>query len=70
MSAPLENRILRVMERDHLPRQDVLSRMDRQLDDKIKMRLCDAVIVNDDKTPLLPQVLALHEKLLGLARLT
>lgn len=68
VSAPLENRILRVMERDHLPRQDVLSRMDRQLDDRIKMRLCDAVIVNDDKTPLLPQVLALHEKLLGLAR--
>lgn len=70
VSAPLETRILRVMERDHLTRQDVLSRMDRQLDDNIKTRLCDAVIVNDDKTPLLPQVLALHEKLLGLARLT
>lgn len=70
VSAPLEIRILRVMERDHFSRQDVLSRVDRQLDDNIKLRLCDAVIVNDDKTPLLPQVLALHEKLLGLARLT
>jgi dephospho-CoA kinase len=69
VTAPLEIRICRVMERDEITRKDVLLRMERQMDDGIKMRLCDAVIVNDDKIPILPQVLALHEKLLGLARL-
>jgi dephospho-CoA kinase len=28
------------------------------------MRLCDAVIINDDQHPVLPQVLELHQRLL------
>jgi dephospho-CoA kinase len=70
VTAPLETRIQRVMDRDHLSRNEVLKRMDRQLDEQIKMKLCDAILVNNDKTPLLPQVLAMHEKLLGLAGLS
>lgn len=64
VTAPLEIRINRVIKRDGLTKQEILARMSRQIDDNIKMRLCDEVILNDDKTPLLPQVLALHEKLL------
>ncbi|MBL7698018.1 MAG: dephospho-CoA kinase [Chitinophagaceae bacterium] len=61
VSAPLELRIERAMQRDNLTRRQVLDRMDRQINETIKMRLCDFVIVNDAKKPVIPQVLKLHE---------
>jgi dephospho-CoA kinase len=68
VSAPVELRIKRAMQRDNLTRQQVLDRMDRQINETIKMRLCDFVIVNDTKKPVIPQVLKLHEKLLDFAK--
>ena len=65
--APSALRIHRTMQRDHTSREDVLRRMKNQIDEDIKMKLCDAVIVNDEQQPILPQVLALHEKLTRLA---
>lgn len=62
VSAPLELRIERAMQRDKLTRRQVLDRMDRQINETIKMRLCDFVIVNDTKKPVIAQVLKLHEK--------
>jgi dephospho-CoA kinase len=53
------------MQRDKVDREEVLARMSRQIDDSIKMRLCDWVIRNDEQEPLLAQVLAIHEKLLN-----
>jgi dephospho-CoA kinase len=41
--------------------------MATQLQDTIKLKLCDFVIVNDERVGLLPQVLSLHEKLMQLA---
>ncbi|MFM7770897.1 MAG: dephospho-CoA kinase [Bacteroidota bacterium] len=64
VTAPVELRINRVMKRDKLTREEVQSRMQQQIEDRIKIKLCDYLIVNDDSKPLLPQVLALHEKLL------
>jgi dephospho-CoA kinase len=63
ISAPVELRIQRAMQRDNLTRQQVQDRMDRQINETIKMRLCDYVIVNDEKKPVIAQVLKLHEKL-------
>jgi dephospho-CoA kinase len=65
--APLSLRIHRTMERDRLTREEVLQRMRYQIDEEIKMRLCDAVIHNDGVQAVLPQVLALHQQLLTLA---
>jgi dephospho-CoA kinase len=65
--APLSLRIHRTMERDHLSREDVLQRMRYQIDEEIKMSLCDAVIQNDGQQAVLPQVLSLHERLLKLS---
>jgi dephospho-CoA kinase len=65
--APATLRIHRTMQRDHSTREAVLQRMHNQIDEEIKMRLCDAVIQNDGGQAILPQVLALHERLLGLA---
>lgn len=62
VSAPQAIRIKRVMERDAVTRDEVLSRMRRQIDEQIKMRLCDFVIINDDRQMLIEQVLPLHER--------
>ncbi|WP_153798727.1 dephospho-CoA kinase [Foetidibacter luteolus] len=62
--APQPLRIKRVMDRDNISRQDVMARMGRQVDDSIKMRLCDFVIVNDEQQLVLPQVVNLHKELL------
>ena len=60
--APL--RIRRTMQRDGSDRQAVLDRMNRQIEESIKMKLCDIVLNNDEQQLLLPQVLQLHEHLL------
>ncbi|MBQ8673622.1 MAG: dephospho-CoA kinase [Bacteroides sp.] len=59
VDAPLEVRIARAMKRDRSSRQQVEQRIRRQMDNKQKRRQADYVIVNDDNTPLIPQVLAL-----------
>jgi len=66
--APKALRLQRAMHRDHITRQEVLDRMDRQIDEQLKMKLCDFVIINDEQQPVLPQVLQLHEKFLSLSK--
>ena len=61
--APQALRIHRVMQRDNVTREQVLQRMANQIEESVKMRLCDFVVVNDDQQLVLPQVLALHERL-------
>ena len=60
--APQHIRINRVMQRDGVSREEVLDRMKRQIQEEVKMRLCDFVIVNDDQRLLIPQVLQLHQQ--------
>lgn len=68
VSAPKHLRIHRVMQRDGVTREAVIKRMDNQIEESLKMRLCDAVITNDDQQLVVPQVLALHEQLLQKAK--
>lgn len=65
--APTALRIRRTMQRDTITREAVLARMNRQIDENIKMKLCHAIILNDEQHLVIPQVIALHEKLLALA---
>ena len=65
--APLTLRIHRSMKRDKLSREEVNARINRQLDDGIKMKLCDAVITNDEQQAIIPQVMQLHNRLLSIA---
>jgi len=64
--SPTNLRILRTMHRDGLSREAVLARMNKQIDENIKMRLCDFIITNDDQQLVIPQVLELHQKILSL----
>lgn len=65
VSAPLSLRIQRVMKRDDCTKEEVQKRMSYQIEDSIKMKLCDWVIINDDQQLILPQVIALHEKIVA-----
>ena len=48
-------------------REDILSRMDKQINEEMKMRLCDFVINNDEQELIIPQVLELHASFLKMA---
>jgi len=63
VQAPDELRIARVLAREEVTPEEVRLRMARQLPQKEKLTRCDAVILNDDATAVLPQVLALHARL-------
>jgi dephospho-CoA kinase len=62
--APVALRIFRSMKRDGSSKEKVLARMNQQMDEDIKMKLCDTVITNDERQAVLPQVMLLHQKLL------
>lgn len=56
VSAPLELRIQRTMERDGRDRAAVEARIQAQMDDREREERADYVIVNDGICPLLPQL--------------
>ena len=57
--APLEVRVERAVKRDCSSRELVMKRIEAQMSDEVKRSYADFVIVNDDETPLIPQVLEL-----------
>ena len=59
---PTTIRLQRVMHRNKATKEEVQQRMDKQIDETIKMRLCDFVVTNNEQELLIPQVMALHEK--------
>jgi len=61
VTAPIALRIERVMKRDQCTQAEVEKRMQYQISDAVKMKLCDKVIVNDDIQLITPQVIAIHE---------
>ena len=64
VTAPATLRIKRVMDRDNVTADEVKRRMINQLDEGIKMKLCDFVLQNNEQQLLLPQVVQLHEELI------
>jgi len=63
-------RIQRVIQRDGLSQKEVENRMEKQMEETSKMRLCDFVITNDEQELVIPQVLAIHENLLSKVNIT
>ena len=68
VSSPIELRLQRTMERDGANREAVQARISKQMDEDEKMKRCDFVLYNDETQLLIPQVLALHEKLIAVAK--
>lgn len=63
VTAPLELRIERVMQRDGVTRDAVLDRIKNQMPEEEKMKMADYIIVNDEVTALLPQILKIHQNI-------
>lgn len=61
VQSPVELRIKRAMIRDNISEEQVKARMNKQMNEEEKLRLCNYVIVNDEQQMVIPQVLALHE---------
>ncbi len=63
VSAPLEIRIKRVMERDGVEKQSVLDRVSKQMPQEEKVKLADFIVLNDGQHGLIEQVIDIHKKL-------
>ncbi len=63
----LEMRIKRTMERNGIAKDDVINRMQRQMDEESKMDQCNFIIENNEEELVIPQVLSLHEKFIKMA---
>ena len=63
ISAPYELRLQRAMQRDNINREAVEARMAKQMNEEEKMKRCDYILYNDEQQLLIPQVIALHERL-------
>lgn len=68
VTCPLEKRLQRVIQRDGLTYEETLKRDARQWPEEEKAKLANYLIKNDETEMVLPQVLALHEKFLALAK--
>ena len=67
VTAPDALRIQRVTARDRRDPEQVNQIMQRQMSQEKMIALADAVIVNDEKSLLIPQVLELHRSFSGMA---
>lgn len=64
VDAPMELRIERIKQRDGLTENEIISRMNSQWPQEVKLRRADYVINNDGKSSLIPKVWAIHHVLL------
>ncbi len=65
ISAPEDLRILRVVNRDGVEPALVRDRINNQMTEKEILKRSDHVIINDDRTLVLPQILTIHKKLMS-----
>lgn len=63
VTAPLEVRLERAMRRDGATRDQILGRIQRQMDESRRVKLSDHVLLNDGKTSLVKGVMALLDVL-------
>ena len=65
ITAPKELRIERVLSRDESTKEQIIARMNNQLDDQTKLELADFVIENIDLKTTALKVLEVHEAILN-----
>lgn len=67
ISAPVEERISRVMGRNELTREEVIRRINNQLEDEEREEQSYYVINNSDNEMIIPEILKIHEDMLRLS---
>lgn len=68
VTAPDEVRIQRVMQRDHISREEVIQRISRQMPTEELRKRCDFIISNSGEESLINQVMEIHRKLLTIKK--
>ncbi|GAB4284676.1 MAG: dephospho-CoA kinase [Marinilabiliales bacterium] len=63
VTAPLELKISRIMKRDNFDKDEINSRMQNQLNEEELVKRADYTIINDEKTPVIPQILKIYKEL-------
>ena len=67
ISAPVEERIARVMGRNDLSREEVMERINNQMEDEEREEQSYYVINNADNEMIIPEILKIHNDMLRLA---
>jgi dephospho-CoA kinase len=67
ISAPVEERIARVMGRNDLTREEVIRRINNQLEDEEREEQSYYVINNSDNEMIIPEILKIHEDMIRLS---
>ena len=65
VTAPQEVRINRVIKRDNSTQAQVRERINRQMSEGDRLTYADFVVINDDQTLILPQILDIYNKLIA-----
>ena len=65
IQSPLEIRIERVINRDNINREEVMKRINNQLDENLIIDKCDYVITNENMEDLEDKVLSIHLDLIA-----
>lgn len=65
IQSPIEIRIERVINRDNISREEVMKRINNQLDENLIIDKCDYVIRNENKEDLEDKVLSIHLDLIA-----
>ncbi len=68
VTAPVELRMKRIMQRDRRTKQEIDQIMQTQWSEEEKIKRSDFVIINDEQQLVIPQVLEIHSKLLPLIK--
>jgi dephospho-CoA kinase len=64
VSAPLDLRMKRLLNRDDYSEKEIKKRIENQISQEEKEKLSDYIIVNDEKELLLPKIIKIHKELL------
>lgn len=63
--APVEERISRVTQRNKLTREQILERINNQMDDESRVKMSDYIIYNSENDMIIPAILKIHEDILN-----
>mgnify|MGYP001049090111 CR=1 FL=1 len=66
VDAPLVLRTERIKKRDGLSEEEILNRMNKQIPQSEKVKKADWVIINDEKSLVIPKLIDLHNKFVSL----
>ena len=65
VSAPLDLRMKRLLNRDDYSEKEIKKRIENQISQEEKEKLSDYIIINDEKELLLPKIIKIYKELLS-----